>query len=91
MSRIRSVSVSEARAKLSALVDDVAATHEPLLVVSRSKVRAVLLSVEAYNDLVEAVEDLEDSLVIAEADLRGEPRIPMEQFLAERSGLEKTG
>lgn len=91
MSRIRSVSVSEARAKLSALVDDVAATHEPLLVVSRSKVRAVLLSVEAYNDLVEAVEDLEDSLVIAENKLRNEPTQSMEEFLAERQQREMTG
>ena len=90
MSRIRSVSVSEARAKLSALVDDVATTHEPLLVVSRSKVRAVLLSVDAYNDLVEAVEDLEDSLVVAENKLRSEPTQSMEEFLAERQQREMT-
>ena len=84
MNSVRSVSVSEARARLAALLDEVEG-GEPLLIVSRSKVRAVLMDVSRYNALVERLEDLEDALEILQEKVEGVPARPLEEYLEERA------
>jgi prevent-host-death family protein len=83
MERLRSISVSEARAMLANLIEQVE-VGEPYLLVSRSRVRAVLMGIAQYDALLERLEDLEDSLDILRAKAEGEPSRPLEDYLKER-------
>ena len=83
MERVRVVPISQARAKLAALVDEVGQRAEPCFIASRSSVRAVLLSVDEYNALLDRLEDLEDSLEIMTARANHEPSRPLEAFVRE--------
>jgi len=83
MQRLRSISVSEARALLANLIEQVE-VGEPYLLVSRSRVRAVLMGIGQYDALLERLEDLEDSLEILRAKAEGEPARPLEDYLNER-------
>jgi prevent-host-death family protein len=49
MRGVRVVPISEARPHLTALMEEAHQTQEPVFIASRSKVRAVLLGIEAYN------------------------------------------
>ena len=81
--RLRSISVSEARALLASLIEQVEG-GEPYFLVSRSRVRAVLMGIGQYDALLERLEDLEDSLEILRAKAEGEPARPLEEYLKER-------
>jgi len=83
MERFRSISVSEARALLASLIEQ-AEGGEPFFLVSRSRVRAVLMGIAQYDALLERLEDLEDSLEILRAKTEGEPSRPLEEYLEER-------
>jgi prevent-host-death family protein len=83
MARQRSVSVSEARATLASLIEQVE-TGEPYFLVSRSRMRAVLMGIGQYDALLEHLEDLEDSLEILRAKVEGEPSRPLEEYARER-------
>jgi prevent-host-death family protein len=83
MQRVRSISVSEARALLANLIEQVE-VGEPYLLVSRSRVRAVLMGIGQYDALLERLEDMEDSLEILRAKAEGEPTRPLEDYLNER-------
>jgi prevent-host-death family protein len=83
MDRLRSISVSEARALLASLIEQ-AEGGEPFFLVSRSRVRAVLMGIAQYDALLERLEDLEDSLEILRAKTEGEPSRPLEEYLEER-------
>ena len=83
MERLRSISVSEARALLASLIEQVEG-GEPYFLVSRSRVRAVLMGIGQYDALLERLEDLEDSLEILRAKAAGEPARPLEEYLKER-------
>lgn len=61
----RIVPISEARAKLGALVDE-AADHEVYLV-RHSRPVAVLVDADVYERLLDRIEDLEDALSVHEA------------------------
>ena len=83
MDRLRSISVSEARARLATLIEQ-AEGGEPYFLVSRSRVRAVLMGIGQYDTLLERLEDLEDSLEILRARAEGEPTRPLEEYMKER-------
>ena len=81
MGRIRSIGMAEARPRLTQLVDEVSDGAEPYLIVSGSRVKAVLIGVDQYNDLIERLEDLSDTAELLQAELVREPTIPFEEHL----------
>jgi prevent-host-death family protein len=81
MSRIKSIGMAEARPKLTQLVDEVSGGGEPYLIVSGSQVKAVLVGINQYNDMVERLEDLSDAAEILQAELDQEPSMPFEEHL----------
>jgi len=87
MSRIKSIGMAEARPKLTQLVDEVSGGGEPYLIVSGSQVKAVLVGVNQYNDMVERLEDLSDAAELLQAELDQEPTIPFEEHLAKSKKL----
>ena len=60
MTMFRTTTVTELRANLSSLIDSL--KNGPLLVLSHSKSKAVLIEPEFFSDLLERVEFLEDLL-----------------------------
>src|SRR4030067_2921253 len=82
MSRIKSIGMAEARPKLTQLVDEVSGGGEPYLIVSGSRVKAVLVGVNQYNDMVERLEDLSDAAELLQAELDRETTITFEEHLA---------
>jgi prevent-host-death family protein len=81
MARIKSISISEARPRLTHLVDDVSAGGEPCFIIANSEIKAVLLGIDDYNTLREQLEDLEDTVDILKAELEGEPTMTFEEHL----------
>jgi prevent-host-death family protein len=86
MRGVRVVPISKARPQLTTLVEEAAQTQEPAFIASRSRVRAVLLGTEAYNVLLERLEDAEDGLDILQARASGEPSRPLADALNELTG-----
>lgn len=87
MSRIKSIGMAEARPKLTQLVEEVSNGGEPYLIVSGSRVKAVLLGINQYNDMVERLEDLFDSAELLRAELDQEPTMPFEEHLGRSKEL----
>src|SRR4030067_3706206 len=87
MSRIKSIGMAEARPKLTQLVDEVSGGGEPYLVVSGSRVKAVLIGLSQYNDMVERLEDLSDAAELLQAELDQEPTMPFEEHLTRSKEL----
>ena len=81
MSRIKSIGMAEARPRLTQLVDEVSGGGEPYLIVSGSKVKAVLIGLNQYNDIVERLEDLSDTAELLQAELNQEPTMPFDEHL----------
>ena len=81
MARIKSISISEARPKLTHLVDDVSVGGEPCFIIANSEIKAVLLGIDDYNTLREQLEDLEDTIDILKAKLEAEPTMTFEEHL----------
>jgi len=78
------ISMNEAPARLTALVKAAQTTDEPLFIATDESVRAVLLGIDAYDTLIERLEDLEDSLSILEARITNESTRPLDEFLQEQ-------
>jgi prevent-host-death family protein len=81
MGRIKSIGMAEARPKLTQLVDEVSSGGEPYLIVSGSKVKAVLIGLDQYNDMVERLEDLSDTVELLQAESDEEPTMSFEEHL----------
>lgn len=79
------LSVTELKRKTSKVLEQVRKTKEPVYIMSRSKPKAVLIDLEKYNSLEEALEDLEDILAVEE--VRDEPTISMADFLKKHPEL----
>ncbi len=90
MSRIKSIGMAEARPKLTQLVDEVAGGGDPYLIVSGSQVKAVLVGVNQYNDMVEHLEDLSDAAELLKAERDQEPTMPFEEHLAKSKELKSS-
>ncbi len=90
MGKIKSIAISHARPKLTQLVEEVSSGGEPYFIIANSELKAVLIGIEKYNSLQEQLEDLEDSLDILKSDLAGEPNIPIEEYLKERTSRQKS-
>jgi prevent-host-death family protein len=88
MGNIKSIGMAEARPKLTHLVEEVYAGGEPYLIVSGSRVKAVIIGIERYNDMVERLEDLSDAAELLQAELNREPTMPLEEHLAKSKALE---
>lgn len=82
MSRIKSIGMAEARPRLTHLVDEVSGGGEPYLIVSGSQIKAVLVGVNQYNDMVDRLEDLSDAANLLQAEVGQEPTMPFEEHLA---------
>jgi prevent-host-death family protein len=82
MGKIKSIGMAEARPRLTQLVEEVFSGGEPYLIVSGSRVKAVLIGVSQYNDMIERLEDLSDSAELLQAELDQEPTMPFEEHLA---------
>jgi len=82
MGKIKSIGMAEARPRLTQIVEEVSNGGEPYLIVSGSRVKAVLVGINQYNDMIERLEDLSDSAEILQAELDREPTMPFEEHLA---------
>jgi prevent-host-death family protein len=87
MGRIKSIGMAEARPRLTQLVDEVSGGGEPYLIVSGSRIKAVLVGVNQYNDMVERLEDLSDAAELLQAELRQESTMPFEEHLTKSKEL----
>lgn len=81
MGKIKSIGMAEARPKLTQIVEEVSKGGEPYLIVSGSRVKAVLIGIDRYNDMTERLEDLADSAELLQAELDREPTMPFEEHL----------
>ena len=72
MTNIKSIGMAEARPKLTQIIDEVSSGDDPYLIVSGSKIKAVLIGIDQYNDLMERLEDLSDTVELLEAELEKE-------------------
>jgi prevent-host-death family protein len=82
MGKVKSIGMAEARPRLTQLVEEVSNGGEPYLIVSGSRVKAVLVGINQYNDMIERLEDLYDSAEIIQAELDQEPTMTFEEHLA---------
>ncbi|MDR0960257.1 MAG: type II toxin-antitoxin system Phd/YefM family antitoxin [Propionibacteriaceae bacterium] len=72
------VPISEAKPRLAALID--ASDTEDVILTRRGRAAAVLVSAQRYSDLLDRVEDLEDSLAVARS--RGEQTISASDIIS---------
>jgi prevent-host-death family protein len=82
MGKIKSIGMAQARPKLTQLVDEVNKSDSPYLIISGSQVKAVLMGITQYNDLLEQLEDISDAKEILLARLNNEPTMSWKDFLA---------
>lgn len=83
---IRIMGVTEARQGLTELVRNL---DDPVYVTVHGKPRAVIVSYDTFEALLEKVEELEDSLDVLKR--RGEPETDWEEFEAELAGVSASG
>ena len=73
MPKIRSVGISEAKKKLTQLIEEINEENEPYFICSGSQVKAVLLGIEKYNELEARVEDLDAAVKMLQSELDDKP------------------
>ena len=81
MSKIKSIGMAEARPRLTQLVEEVSNGGEPYFIVSGSRMKAALIGINQYNDMIERLEDLSDSVELLQAKLDQEPTMPFQEHL----------
>jgi len=67
--------LSEVRAQIAAVVEQVQDTHRPVILTQRGRSAAVLLDVETYEDMLEELELLRD-IRVAEQELAAGQGVP---------------
>lgn len=78
MGLLKSISASEAKAKLYEVLDQ-AKQGQVIQVIRRSRPEAVVMGIEKYQGLLERLKDLEGSLDLLKARLESEGAIPWEE------------
>ena len=89
MTKIKSIGMAELRPKLTEIVEDVNGGSEPYLIVSGSRIKAVLMGIDRYNDILSRLEDLTDTAELLQAKLDCEPTMSFEEHL-EKSKVKKS-
>ena len=84
MNTTQSISISDLRQNATAAVNAVIGTQIPTIIMQRSQPRAVLVDVDYYQALEDAVLDLTDSQEAERA--KKEPRILFSTYLKKRRG-----
>ncbi len=87
MGKIKSIGMAEARPRLTMLVEEVSAGGEPYIIVSGSRMKAVLIGIDQYNDMIERLEDLADSVELLGAQINKEPVMSFEEHLEKSDEL----
>jgi len=80
------LSVSKLRQNTAKVIENVAKKGEPLIIISRSKPKAVLADIAYFNALEEAVMDLTDAAEAEKA--KNEPRTFFKNYIKRRWGSE---
>jgi len=86
---MRTVAISEAKAKLSQFVDEVYRTHDNITIAKDGEPETVLLSVQEYESLVETLDVLSDpelmeAIRISEGEMKAGKSISLEQLTREQ-------
>lgn len=84
MNATQSITISDLRQNAAAAVNAVVGTQIPTIIMQRSQPKAVLVDVDYYQALEDAVLDLTDSIEAEKAKL--EPRIPLLPYIKKRFG-----
>ena len=79
--------MAEARPRLTQLVDEVSTGGDPYLIVSASRVKAVLIGLNQYNDMIERLEDLSDAAELLQAEVENEETVSYDDHLAKSREL----
>lgn len=75
----RIVTVEDLRARLGREIDQLKETRETLYVSKRGRLAAVVLDAKRYEELVERLDYLEDSLAALDARAERQAAVPWEQ------------
>jgi len=86
MGKIKSVGMAEARPKLTRLIKEVNEAGEPYFIISNSQLKAVIIGIDQYNDMVKRLEDLSDAAELLQAELDQEPTMPFETHVKKLKG-----
>ena len=81
---INTVSITDLKQNTAKVVKKVKESGEPVMVLQRSEVAAVMVDPKYYQKLEQALEDLDDLQVIE--DRKNEPTVPAEK-IAQKLGL----
>ncbi|OGK16044.1 hypothetical protein A2690_01345 [Candidatus Roizmanbacteria bacterium RIFCSPHIGHO2_01_FULL_39_12b] len=82
MNNTQTISISELRQNATGAINRVVDSQRPVVIVTRSKPKAVLVDFNYFNSLEEAIMDLTDA---AEAErAKKEPKREFNKYLAER-------
>ena len=84
MNSTQSITISQLRQNTAAVIDQVIANQTPAVILQRSVPRAVLVDVDYYEALEEAVLDASDSKEIVRA--KNESRRPFSDYVKKRWG-----
>lgn len=85
---INIVSITDLKQNTKSVVDKVKSSGQPVIILQRSEVAAVLVDPNHYQYLEQALEDLEDLRAIEER--KNEPARLLNDYLIKRFGEKKT-
>lgn len=76
------VSITELRQKAALIIGKLGKSETPIFVFQRSTPKAVLVDIDAYNNLQQSYEDLLDAYELIQA--QGEPTVSWKKYEKER-------
>jgi len=82
------VSITDLRQKASNILRQVVSTKEPAFVIQNSEVKAVVMDMEEYQFMQEAIEDLTDGWE-SQLALKQKPLISLDEYISKRWGGKK--
>lgn len=82
MNSTQTISISKLRQSVAELIDMVVTNQEPMIILKRSKPQAVLVDIDYYQALEEAIFDLTDAREAEKA--KKEPKDPLSSYIKKR-------